>query len=264
RRDAPGLEAWMRTRVRGRKPPAAVALAALALGALGARPAGAQSCANPSFVAPPAAANQISTAVQQPRPLAAADLNGDGVLDFLVGDSVNPVVDIYTQQPGGGFVLSALTLATNGIPTAIKVADLNRDGIPDILIATKGITGQAAVVYTSNGAGYNFGTLQTNANSTDSSDLVVLDIDRDGILDVVVADVSGVATRGLYAFKGIGNGTFQAPVKFDTNPFGSLALADLNGDGKLDIVASSSTNASPSSLIATYLSTGSFSLPVFT
>src|SRR5262249_41848928 len=120
-------------------------------------------------------------------------------------------------------------------------------------------------VYTSNGPGsYNIGTLQTNANSTDSSDLVVLDIDRDGILDVVVADVTAGVTRGLYAFRGNGNGTFQAPVQFDTNPFGSLALADLNGDGKLDIVASTSTNASPSSLIATYLSTGSFSLPVFT
>src|SRR5215468_8497565 len=165
RHDVPGLEDWMRTRGGWGKSRGAVALAVLALGASSPRPAAAQSCMNPSFVSPPAAVNQVSTGVQQPRPLAAADLNGDGLLDFLVGDGANPSVDMYTQLPGGGFALGALILATNGIPTAIKVADLNRDGAPDILIATKGLTGQAAVVYTSNGVGgYNFGALQTNAN----------------------------------------------------------------------------------------------------
>ncbi len=240
------------------------ALLLVLLGSLAARPAAAQSCTAPSFIAPPTGNNLVSTAptgVVAPGDVAVGDFNKDGLLDFVVTDSTNPTLQIFVQQalPLGGYV-SGGSIPTVGIPTSVRVADINHDGKLDVLVSTKG-TFQGRVFLGNGSGGVSSNTpLVTTGTSIDASDIVVLDIDRDGLLDVVVADVTIAppTNRGLYAFKGNGNGTFAAPAKVGTTIYGSLALADLDGDGKLDIAAATGINPAA---IETFTGTGTFSPP---
>ncbi len=67
-------------------------------------------------------------------------------------------------------------------------------------------------------------------------DILSEDIDRDGNLDLIFADVGGRALVQL----GRGDGTFGSPVGYDTlhSAFG-IAVADFDGDGRLDIASTS-------------------------
>jgi len=65
-------------------------------------------------------------------------------------------------------------------------------------------------------------------------DTVVVDIDRDGKNDVVVATVNGTAGGPVF-FPGHGDGTLGALVGGPTMPSTKLALGDFDGDGKGDV-----------------------------
>ena len=69
------------------------------------------------------------------------------------------------------------------------------------------------------------------------NDIVVGDFNQDGVLDVVV-NQNGFTTA---LFLGNGDGTFRAGSTLPISP-GRLLAADLNGDGKLDLVSESTRN----------------------
>jgi len=74
--------------------------------------------------------------VQQPYGMDAGDLNSDGNLDAAVcGINPNPGASVVTVMLGdgaGGFALS--TFSVNDLPSSCKIADMNNDGIPDIVV----------------------------------------------------------------------------------------------------------------------------------
>jgi VCBS repeat protein/centrosomal CEP192-like protein len=66
---------------------------------------------------------------------------------------------------------------------------------------------------------------------------VVGDFNGDGILDLVVGQNFNNQTGSLSFYRGLGNGTFAAPVtSASTLPVFSLMAGDFNNDGKLDVV----------------------------
>jgi hypothetical protein len=105
------------------------------------------------------------------------------------------------------------------------VADFNRDGIPDFATASD--------VFLGNGNG-TFTHAYTILESWDQ--VQTGDFNGDGIPDLLTSDN---LTGDIVLWTGIGNGTFAAPLVVSTVFDQIAAVADMNGDGNLDIVTSS-------------------------
>ncbi len=136
----------------------------------------------------------------------------------------------------------AVNTITASLPSAIRSADLNEDGIQDLVVANFGAH-TLSVMLGLGTAGVGNGTfaapvsVPTGANP---NSLAFTDVDDDGILDVVVgldAQTDLAIHRGL-GTAGVGDGTLDAAT-FVPLPMAarSVAIADLDEDGYEDLIA---------------------------
>ena len=187
------------------------------------------------------------------------DFNGDGKLDVALMNQVQPPsISILLGNGDGKFQPPVLTDTSAGVSSNYSIAsgDFDGDGKIDIALlslSTDQTTGLIRI-YRSNGdatltqVGSAFSSGGTAAGGTGGMSLAVADINGDGKLDVVAANVcqpldSNCGYGSLSAFIGNGDGTFQIGPS-QTVPDGnfySLLLADINGDGKLDAIATNLT-----------------------
>lgn len=201
-----------------------------------------------------------------PDAVATGDFNGDGKDDMAIVNSGSNNVSIRLNQGDGSFKAatgSPYTVGTN--PKAIVVGDFNKDGKLDLAVANLGSDNVTILLGNGDGTFTIKGSPSTGAGSAPAG-LVVGDFNNDGNLDLAVTDS---ATGNLSILYGNGDGTFQAPVTFSANPghgpnnTGSLlnpkgiTSADLNGDGKLDLIVANSTGTT----ITVLLNNGSGGFP---
>lgn len=126
--------------------------------------------------------------------------------------------------------------------------------MPHTLVLSTGI---AALVLASaaNAAGSNsFCTLRFKATNyttgTNPQTVVVGDFNKDGFEDFAQVNYSGGGSGSISVFLGNGDGTFQPAVTYSTGRGpDALGLADVNGDGNLDLVAGNDTGNSVSVLL---------------
>jgi hypothetical protein len=123
---------------------------------------------------------------------------------------------------------------------SIVLADVNGDGIPDMIVATN--SGVSVFINTGSPGAPSFNPSTTYSTDGQASQAVaVADINNDGILDIVVANMCAqgqILCYGVAVLLGNGDGTFQSAVGFNVGGYetGAVAIADLNGDGNLDLV----------------------------
>jgi hypothetical protein len=187
--------------------------------------------------------------------LTIADLNGDGNPDVVVANwcSDNTFIgSCFTQAPigvlignGDGSFQPAVAYGSGGEGgRSVAVADVNADGKPDLLTGNCG-TGGCSSSFPPNGVigvllGNGDGTFQPAAayGSGSYMSLTVADVDGDNKPDVLAASLSCAITGGCaQVLFGNGSGSFQTAASYDLGifPF-SIATADLNRDGALDVV----------------------------
>jgi len=167
--------------------------------------------------------------------------------------SFKPTVRQKQNQSMGGLNFAkVVTYSTGGyFPTSVAIADVNGDGKPDLIAvnqcpndACQNPEGSVAVLL-GNGEGTFQAAKLYDAGGQSSLWVAVADVNGDGKPDVIVANqcADESCTGGsLSVLLGNGNGTFQAAVAYSPGGLrtSSVAVADLAGNGKLDLVA---TNA---------------------
>lgn len=169
-----------------------------------------------------------------------ADVNGDGKPDALTSNYNVGTLGVLLGNGSGGFTLLPNSPATvtgaTGPSTFVTVADVNGDGKVDVLASNLNTSTLGILL----GDGQGGFTLQPNSPPTGAMNsnpfkAVVADVNGDSKPDVVVVNYIA-STLGVLLGDGRGVFTLQAALPStgaNTNPV-NVAVADVNGDGKLD------------------------------
>jgi hypothetical protein len=183
---------------------------------------------------------------QPPSALVVDDFNHDGKLDIVaVMVTVNATQTAGVQYLAtllgdgtGSFAAPLITMNPGFFSTANTIAagDVNGDGLPDVLITGPGL--ENSQMYLNAGDG----TFKPGAIVVENSEAgipplvlagVLADVNGDGCLDALVADGFGM----VWVSPGDCSGNFAQPSSvFMGDSNASIAAADMNGDGHLDIV----------------------------
>jgi hypothetical protein len=169
------------------------------------------------------------------------DFNKDGKLDILAAvnsGSFGPSLTARLGDGTGKFPTNRTAAPLPATPTAGGAADIDGDGRLDAVFGS----GTSYTVL----LGLGDGTFPQRADVPVGKSIEALalgDLNGDQKTDLVLA-VGGLPTTtgsGLFVCLGNGDGTFQSPVTYGTpayfNSVTQIALADLNGDGHLDAIA---------------------------
>ena len=189
--------------------------------------------------------------------IAAADWNGDGKLDLAVAQMTATAVLLNTTpQPGAATFSPFVAFATGGNNTihsgldGVVAADIDGDGRLDLVIANTDVRdgslrGGVTVRLNRTAPGSStpdFGSPVSIVENDDVTAIAIGDLDGDGRVDVVAGLEKRVGDLALSTVTVFMNATTSTAVAFVAGPemvgetFFGIAIADLDGDGKADIV----------------------------
>ena len=180
-----------------------------------------------------------SVDIQVPKEAAGipCDINGDGFLDLLSSQGgYNPQKRWILLNDGKmNFRNATQECGLEETGMLMGVGDLNQDGFPDLICADA--SGDLALYFndgkghfTKNTEAVNFQAHRFNAGT--GAHAVVVDIDNDGIPDILVSH------KGFWVLRGLGGGKFETANSLWHLPadLGGQTFGDINGDGMLDLV----------------------------
>jgi len=163
----------------------------------------------------------------------AGNFNANGLTSVVALSAIEPDppsgsgnLKVYLSTGAGAFA-PPVSVADGVEPLYLASADLNGDGLPDVVSASYD-DGSLAVFFNDKNSP---GTLNAPLvlSSPGASQVAIGDMNHDGLPDLVSADY------GVSLFVQTSPGTFAAPISLYSGGANWVAVGDLNGDGAPDV-----------------------------
>ncbi len=211
---------------------------------------------------------------------AVADVNGDGIADFVVvfadglKNTGSTSVDVLIGKGDGTFRPPVQIIGGSGYWAGLAVADFNQDGKPDIAAESSpggnSLSGSLTILLGNGDGTFTAGPTYTPTAVSIYSNILPVDVDGDGILDIVVggilAPLKNTPASQVDVFKGKGDGTFQHINEFPLpDPVSiPLAAASFRGNGIVDLLVNgvSAQGLTSQNLILPGNGDGTFGTPI--
>ncbi|MEA3476167.1 MAG: FG-GAP-like repeat-containing protein [Candidatus Cloacimonadota bacterium] len=226
--------------------------------------------------------------IKYPSAPAFADIDGDGLLDMLIGEQ-DGNINHYEQVSSGSYAFNLITENFNDISewhTVPFLLDIDNDGLLDLIVGK--CSGQISHYEQVSEVSYDFDLISEQFNGIDVGNFctpTVTDIDGDGLLDLIIGEgeESGNSggnifhyeqnSQGSYDFtlvtdnfNEINVGRFSAPTFTDVDDDGLLDLFIGELDGNINLYEQDSAGDYDFNLITEYfvvIDVGRFSIPTF-
>jgi hypothetical protein len=173
-------------------------------------------------------------------------------LSLVLASAACPPPSPAAALQGGPFP-NPLT-RVNATPLAFLDADLDSDGLRDVIVLTK-LPSTVTVLRGNSGGGLTPPAAYATGGAPTGFDLA--DVNNDGLLDALIADAGSSVVRVLL---GAGGGAFGAAASFAaTGACVAVDTGDFNGDGKVDLATANAGSNNLTVLMGNGL--GSFGSP---
>ncbi len=173
-----------------------------------------------------------------PYSVAIGDLDGDGKADLAVVNSAGNSVSVLRNTSSRDMISYAtkVDFATGLFPTNVAIGDLDGDGKVDLAVANYGDNTVSVLRNTSSIGAIGYAAKVDFVVGTYPNSVAIGDLNGDGKTDLAVANISSNSVSVLRNTGNIGTVNYAAKVDFSTgqNP-NSVAIGDLDGDGKVDL-----------------------------
>lgn len=189
-------------------------------------------------------------------------MDGDGKPDLIVANQgSNNITLLLSNQ---SFQSVAGPYDTASTPSALATGDINGDGITDVLVGCSNSSMNDLGILLGNGAGainqvVNFAVGQTVTG------LVAGDFDGDGKTDIAASSRTQGKVYVLKNASSVASLSFAAPTSYDLGANAqpnAVLLADLNKDGKRDLITANAVTNQLATLLGQ--SGGTFMVPAKT
>ena len=191
--------------------------------------------ANPTW-----AAADIATSANSARSVFVADMDGDGDMDILSASYNDNTIAWYENNGDANPNWAAADIATDAAGAlSVYAADMDGDGDMDIVSAS--YNDNTIAWYENDGnTDPTWAAADISTSAADASSVFAADMDGDGDMDIVSADFSD-NTIAWYENNGDANPTWTAAnIVTSANAPHSVFVADIDGDGDMDIVSADS------------------------
>jgi hypothetical protein len=189
---------------------------------------------------------KLTNNVFNPRYFVVEDLENDGTFEIITSSnmsskSTDQKLSVFKYNTESDSYQESIISFKYGAVNAVKIADINNDGLNDI------VSGFQSILWNENYGNGNFSSPYQISNTTGEfvTDMEIQDLNKDGLLDII----SSVSGR-LEIYKNIDGQKFDLVYnKTIDGEAGALELSDINGSGNLDILISNTRGEFPISKI---------------
>jgi hypothetical protein len=182
-----------------------------------------------------------------------SDLDGDNDQDLIINGyngSFQPITQQFSNDGTGVFSAIASSSLLNVGSGSIAFGDIDGDNDLDLfLTGADNTNNRNSKLYSNDGSGV-FTELTSGIAAFNQNSSAFTDVDNDGDLDLLVAGYANTQAAMLYNNNGTGIFTEVIGTPFKGISSGSLSIADIDGNGKPDVlITGADNNTAPSAFL---------------